>query len=222
ARVVALELDAELAHALSSEFAGNANLRVLHADALEVDFGNLIAPSMTARVVANLPYYISTPIISHLIDTRGSITEMILMLQREVVERIVAAPGGKEYGYLSVIVQFYCEARRLFDVPPSAFKPSPKVYSSVMRLGVRQEPLVNVRSENDFVKTTQIIFSHRRKTILNNLRASQLSITQTWRDDGVIKRIESESGVSLTRRGETLSIEEIGRLSDALHNYTQT
>lgn len=214
ARVIAVELDAELAHALTSKFAVNDNFRVVHADALEVDFGNLIAPATTARVVANLPYYISTPIISHLIGARGSISEMILMLQREVVERIVAAPGGKEYGYLSVIVQFYCEAGRLFDVPPSAFKPSPKVYSSVMRLRVRQEPLVSVRSQKDFVRTTQIIFSHRRKTILNNLRASQLSVDSAW--------LESESGISLARRGETLSIEEIGRLSDALHNSTQT
>jgi len=222
ARVVAVELDAELAQALSREFAGNANLRVVHADALEVDFVDLIPPSTTARVVANLPYYISTAIISHMIEARGSVSEMIVMLQREVVERIVASPGGKEYGYLSVIVQFYCQARRLFDVPPGAFKPSPKVYSSVMRLTVRKEPLVSVRSEKGFVQTTQIIFAHRRKTILNNLRASKLSLAPAWRDGTAIERTESESGVSLTRRAETLSIEEIGRLSDALHYYTQT
>ena len=211
ARVVAVELDAGLARTLQDEFSGVPDFRVINADALEIRISDLIAPAKTARVVANLPYYISTPIISRLIESRHHLSEMVLMLQREVVERIVATPGGKEYGYLSVVVQFYCEARRLFDVPPSAFKPSPKVYSSVMRLTVRTSPLVPVQSETGFIRTAQIIFAHRRKTLLNNLRAANESL-----DAASLTRLSAESGIDLSRRGETLSIAEVARLSDAL------
>jgi 16S rRNA (adenine1518-N6/adenine1519-N6)-dimethyltransferase len=138
------------------------------------------------------------------------------MLQREVVERIVAKPGGKEYGYLSVIVQFYCDAQKLFDVPPTAFKPRPKVYSSVVRLATRKEPPAQVRSEGNFIRVAQTIFAHRRKTLLNNLRAGagKLALKEAVSMDDIAK----ESGIDLGRRGETLSIQEIARLADACQN----
>ena len=133
ARIVAVELDRELIAMLKRSFASAVNFNLIEADALKVNFCDAIAPASTARVVANLPYNISTPILQRLIEHRRCLREMTLMLQREVVERIVAEPGGKERGYLSVLVQLYCEAEHLFDVPPSAFRPIPKVVSSVVR-----------------------------------------------------------------------------------------
>src|SRR5262249_21260544 len=125
ARVIAIELDPELIPGLSSMFSGLENFRLIEADALKVDYCELIYPDASARVVANLPYYISTPIVQRLIEHRHCLSEMTLMLQREVVERITANPGGKEYGVLTVFAQFYCEVEKLFDVPPGAFRPAP-------------------------------------------------------------------------------------------------
>jgi 16S rRNA (adenine1518-N6/adenine1519-N6)-dimethyltransferase len=214
ARVIAIELDRELVADLNEKFAGCSNLRLLEADALAVDFCRSIAPATTARVVANLPYYVATPIVQHLIEQRSCITEMTLMLQREVVERITARPGGKEYGYLSVLVQFYCEAEKLFDVPPGAFRPAPKVYSSVVRLRTRAP--VEVEDEDDtlFFELTKVLFSQRRKTIFNNLRAggSRLGL----KDESAIAAALNDSLIDPRRRAETLSLEEIVRLKKTI------
>src|SRR5215468_12743406 len=140
ARVIAVELDPELISPLSRMFSGRDNFRLIEADALKVDYCELIAPDAAARVVANLPYYISTPVLQRLIEHRRCLSEMTLMLQREVVERITAPPGGKDYGVLSALTQFYCEAEKLFDVPPGAFRPAPQVYSSALRLRFRARP----------------------------------------------------------------------------------
>ncbi len=126
ARIVAVELDRELIPLLAERFAARENFRLIEADALTLDFCREIEPATAARVVANLPYYVSTPILQRLIEQRRCLREMTLMLQREVAERITARPGGKEYGYLSALVQFFCEAERLFDVPPGAFRPRPQ------------------------------------------------------------------------------------------------
>ncbi len=220
ARTVAIELDRELTSYLKERFGDSDNFTLIESDALKVDFCLSIKPQSQARVVANLPYYISTPIIERLISARGCITEMVLMLQREVVDRLVAEPGGKDYGYFSVFTQFYCEVSRLFHVPPSAFRPSPKVYSSVVRLKVREAPAVEVTSEDYFITTAKVIFSQRRKTLLNNLKAgaARLGLEQIKNFDA----IEKESGIDLRRRGETLSIAEIAKLADALRRQSST
>jgi 16S rRNA (adenine1518-N6/adenine1519-N6)-dimethyltransferase len=206
AQVIAIELDRELIGELGGRFAGCGNLQLIEADALDADFCRLIAPAATARVVANLPYYVSTPILQHLIEQRVCIGEMTLMLQREVVERITARPGGKEFGYLSALVQFYCEAEKLFDVPPGAFRPAPKVYSSVVRLRTR----ASVEDDSGFLDLIKVLFSQRRKTILNNLRAggSRLGLL----DESGIASVLNDSLIDPQRRAETLSIEEIVRL----------
>ena len=136
------------------------------------------------------------------------------MLQREVVDRITTGPGGKEYGYLSVLVQFYCEAEKLFDVPPGAFRPAPKVYSSVVRLRPREHPLGAVGNEEVFLELIGVLFSQRRKTILNNLRAGcgRLGLC----DEAQIIRSLDRSSVDPRRRAETLSVEEIAGLSNAI------
>ncbi|MDX2034871.1 MAG: 16S rRNA (adenine(1518)-N(6)/adenine(1519)-N(6))-dimethyltransferase RsmA [Blastocatellia bacterium] len=214
ARVVAVEIDSELIPALRQTFGARPNFLLIEADALTMDLGQLIAPAAKARVVANLPYYISTPILQRLIEQRASALDMTLMLQREVVDRITAPPGGKEYGALSVLVQFYCETEKLFDVPPGAFRPSPKVWSSVMRLTVRPQPAAAVRCEATFIELTKALFAQRRKTILNNLRAAQ---TRLRLEDGArLSDLLARIPLDPQRRAETLSIAELALLADAL------
>ncbi|HEY8459111.1 MAG TPA: 16S rRNA (adenine(1518)-N(6)/adenine(1519)-N(6))-dimethyltransferase RsmA, partial [Blastocatellia bacterium] len=173
-----------------------------------------ISPDASARVVANLPYYISTPILQRLIEHRRCLSEMTLMLQREVVDRITAPPGGKEYGVLSVLAQFYCEVERLFDVPPGAFRPAPKVHSSVLRLRARERTAAPVNDESLMIELTKILFAQRRKTILNNLRAGRNRLGLA--DESEIHGLLSSCGLDPKRRAETLSIEEIAWLANAM------
>ena len=214
ARVIAVELDRELTEPLTELFAGSSNFHLIEADALELDFCQVIAPASSARVVANLPYYISTPILQRLVEQRNCLREMTVMLQREVVDRIVAGPGGKEYGYLSVFVQLYCEAKRLFDVPPGAFRPAPKVHSSVVRLRPRSQLQVLIDDEVQFIQLVKTLFAQRRKTILNNLRAGQTGLG--LKDPSQILTALEESLIDPQRRAETLSIAELARLSSAI------
>lgn len=219
ARVIAIELDPELIPSLSQMFSGLENFRLIEADALKVDYCELIAPAATARVVANLPYYISTPILQRLIEHRRCLNEMTLMLQREVVERIAAPPGGKEYGFLSVLAQFYCEVEKLFDVPPGAFRPAPKIYSSALRLRARART-VSVNDEALMIELTKALFAQRRKTILNNLRAGRNRLGLT--DEPEVVGLLSSCDLDPKRRAETLSIEEIARLANAIEIETSS
>ncbi|MCI0665184.1 MAG: 16S rRNA (adenine(1518)-N(6)/adenine(1519)-N(6))-dimethyltransferase RsmA [Acidobacteria bacterium] len=216
ARVIAIEIDKRLIQTLSERFAETPNLRLIEADALTSDFCRLISPAVCARVVANLPYYVSTPVLAHLIENRHCLSEMTLMLQREVVDRITANPGGKEYGYLSVLVQFYCETAKLFDVPPGAFRPSPKVYSSVVRLHIRSQPAVPVDDHDMFFELTKVLFAQRRKTIFNNLRAGYQRLK--IENEVEIERALTVSSLDPRRRAETLTIEEIAKLANYLSN----
>jgi 16S rRNA (adenine1518-N6/adenine1519-N6)-dimethyltransferase len=217
-RVVAVELDRELIPLLQARFAGRDNFKLVEADALTVNFRKVIAPATTARVVANLPYYISTPILQRLVEQRAVLPELTLMLQREVVERITAEPGGKEYGYLSALVQFYCEAAKLFDVPPGVFRPVPKVWSSVVRLRAREQT-ADVGDEAYFLELLSALFAQRRKTIHNNLRAARARLRIT--DDGLIVAALEAAELDARRRAETLTVEETARLSRALQSTAE-
>ncbi len=214
AKITAIEIDRELIEPLTERFAGYANFRLIEGDAITVDICDMIKPATEARVVANLPYYVSTAILQRLIGQRICLREMTLMLQREVVERITAAPGGKEYGYLSVIAQLYCETEKLFDVPPGAFRPSPKVYSSLLRLRIRPQPAVHVVDEILFVELVKVLFAQRRKTILNNMRAGidRLGI----KEDSDLTSILADSSIDPNRRSETLSIEQMAAVSNVI------
>ncbi len=214
ARIVAIEVDKDLIPNLTGGFSARENFTLIEADAMKTDFCQAIAPAQTARVVANLPYYISSPILQRLIEHRRCISEMTLMLQREVVERIVAAPGGKEYGYLSVLVQLYCEAEKLFDVPPGAFRPVPKVVSSVMRLRVRRQPAAEVESEILLLELAKTLFAQRRKTILNNLKAGRTRLGLI-NDDQPAQSL-AIAGLDPRRRAETLSIAELAKLANCI------
>lgn len=205
-KVLAIEVDDRLIPHLQEEFNSVQNFELLHADALEYDYETLEG---RWKVVANLPYYISTPIIQKLIVRREKFSSLTLMLQKEVAGRIASPPGGKEYGYLSVLVQFYTMPRIEFKVPPGAFTPQPKVDSVVITLTLRDRPAVMVRDEDFFFRVIKAAFSQRRKTLRNSLK--QLGASKEKMD-----AVLSSTGIDLARRAETLSVEEFGKLSDFL------
>jgi 16S rRNA (adenine1518-N6/adenine1519-N6)-dimethyltransferase len=212
-RLVAVELDFDLAEGLREQFAANANFHLLEADALAADFCALVAPEKSARVVANLPYNISTAILQRLIRQRACITEMVLMLQREVVERITAPPETGERGYLSVLVEAYCESEVLFDVAPQAFRPVPKVWSTVVRLSVRPHPAVEVADEALLWRLVSAGFAQRRKTIFNNLRSAAGELSSHLERAGGARHALEAARIAPMRRAETLTLEEWAELA---------
>ena len=205
-KLIIIEVDNRLIPILRQEFGQNANVELVHADALTYDYGAL---SGSWKIVANLPYYISTPLIQTFIDHRAKFTSLTLLLQKEVAERIAAPPGGKEYGYLSVMVQLYTVPRLEFTVPAGAFEPRPAVDSAVITLTVRQQPAAIVKDEQYLITVVKAAFSQRRKTLRNSL--SQLGFSKS-----ILEEAGSATGINLTRRAETLEIAEFGRLADYL------
>ncbi len=214
----AVEFDRDLIPLLHEQFRKRANFTLVEGDALAVDLCAIIAPAAQARVVANLPYYISTAILQRLIEQRACLTEMVLMLQREVVERIIAPPGGSERGFLSVLVEAYCETETLFDVPPTAFRPVPKVWSTVVRLRVRPQTGIVVSDENLLWRIVSIGFAQRRKTIFNNLRSAPADLRSLIEKAGGAERALESSGIEKGRRAETLKLEEWGSLARLLES----
>lgn len=216
ARVVAIEFDNNLIPELEQKFGADENFHLVQADALTTDFCEIIRPSLTARVVANLPYNVSTAILQRLIDQRACVTEMVLMLQREVVDRITAAPGSSERGYLSVLVEAYCETEKLFDVAPGSFRPAPKVWSSVVRVTPRRASAAKVKDENLLWRIVSAGFAQRRKTILNNLRNAPPPLKETVKNHGGASIVLCRADVELQRRAETLTLEEWARIARAM------
>ncbi|MDQ3906772.1 MAG: 16S rRNA (adenine(1518)-N(6)/adenine(1519)-N(6))-dimethyltransferase, partial [Acidobacteriota bacterium] len=212
----AVELDRDLAPVLQARFGGRENFTLVHADALAVDFCDIIKPAARARVVANLPYNISTAILQRLIARRACVSEMVLMLQREVVERVAAPPGSHERGYLSVLVEAYCESEKLFDVAPGAFRPVPKVWSTVVRLRTRERAEVNRVDQELLWQTVGAGFAQRRKTILNNLRAAPAALRARIESAGGASAALEAADIQPRRRAETLTLEEWSRLALAL------
>ncbi len=205
-KVLALELDTRLIPLLQKEFAECQDVEIVHADALEYPYA--ILPDKW-KVVANLPYYISTPIIQKLLKHRNRFHTLTLMLQKEVADRIASPPGGKEYGYLSVLVQLYAEPSLEFIVPAEAFTPKPEVDSAVIMLALRSSPAVSIRDEGSFLSVVKAAFSQRRKTLRNSLR--QLDVPREKMD-----AVLAETGIDLGRRAETLTVEEFARLANFL------
>jgi len=206
-KVLALELDERLIPLLRKEFADSRNVEIVQVDALEYPYDSLTGKW---KVVANLPYYISTPIIQKLLRHRDKFDTLTLMLQKEVAERIASPPGGKEYGFLSVLVQLYAEPRIEFMVPAGAFTPKPDVDSAVITLAMRCTPTATLGDEGYFLRVVKAAFSQRRKTLRNSLR--QLD-SPTERMAAVLDK----TGIDLNRRAETLSVEEFAVLADFLH-----
>ncbi len=201
-KVVAIELDYELHERLVKELSGFTNVELVHADALKYPYETL----GDFKVVANIPYYITTPIIFRLIECKKQLKSMTLMVQKEVAQRIVGAPGTKEYGVLSIMVQYYGKPTLEFIVPKGAFRPVPKVDSAVLRIELYTGPSVSVKDEKFFFRVVKTAFSQRRKMLLNSLK----SIREDIKEKLIL------AGIDPTRRPETLGIEEFARLSDEL------
>jgi 16S rRNA (adenine1518-N6/adenine1519-N6)-dimethyltransferase len=217
ATVIAVELDRDLIPLLKEKFAESENFSLVQQDALKIDFRELIEKSKTedqrpkTKLVANLPYYISTAILQKLIEQRENFSEMILMFQREVVERITAEPGNKERGFLTVLVEAYLKAEKLFDVPPRAFRPAPKVWSAVTRLTPKETP--EIENEKLFRELASAGFAQRRKTILNNLKNAPEGLKKKIGD---AERLLEIGEIDAKRRAETLTVDEWKRISKVL------
>jgi len=207
-RVIALEIDRALAAALRARLPA---VEVLEADARGWSYAGLTA-SAGGRVLilGNLPYSVGKPILMSLIGARRAIQEMALMLQREVAERIAAPPGGKTYGSLSIFTQLHCDVRLAFRVPPSAFRPPPKVDSAVLHLRVLPQPRVALADPRRFESVVRAAFAQRRKMLANALGAG-LGLPLD-----VVRRAAAASGVDPTRRAETLTLTEFAALTTAL------
>ena len=200
ARLHAVELDRDLVTLLQRALPPD-QVTIHSADALTFDFSTLVASGEKLRLIGNLPYNISTPLLFHLIEQLGVVQDMLFMLQKEVVDRLVATPGGKDYGRLSVMIQWRLGVSRCFDVAPGAFSPPPKVHSSVVRLTPHAQPPIAVRDPTHFGQLVRAAFAQRRKTLRNTLR-------------GLIDAEQMlAAGIDPQRRAETLTLEEFGRLA---------
>lgn len=216
-RLIAIELDRELVPYLNDKFAGSETVVIVEADALDADFCQLSEPAQTARVVANLPYNISTAIVQRLLSQRRCIPEMVLMLQREVVERMLAAPGTSERGYLSVLIEAYCTAEKLFDVAPTSFRPAPKVWSTIVRLVPHATEKFSIReSESRLWRIVGAGFAQRRKTIANNLKNAAPELRQEIERAGGVATVLEQSRVDTQRRAETLTFAEWFEIASVL------
>lgn len=203
ANVVAVEFDRELVPLLEQQFRFDENFRLVNADALNLDFASIVDKPNGVKLVANLPYNISTPILQRLIEQRHIFSTLVLMFQREVVERIIAKPATKERGYLSVIAQTAFDIEYLFDVAPSSFRPVPKVWSSVIRLTPQS---AFVGDEVVFRKVVSQSFAQKRKTIFNNLKGIYV-------DAGSVL---DSAAIDSIRRAETLTLDEWVTLTAAI------
>lgn len=215
-QVLAFEIDDRLIPVLEDTLSPYDNIKVVHNDILKVDLKKETAyfdQAMPIKVVANLPYYITTPIMMHILESDLAVDEMVVMMQREVADRISAKPGTKAYGSLSIAVQYYMEASTAFIVPKTVFVPQPNVDSAILRLIRRETPAVEVTNEAEFFKLTKAAFNMRRKTLWNNLLSSygKDEVTKAWLEAGL-----QQAEIDPKRRGETLSLEEFARLSNAL------
>jgi len=216
ARVVAIEFDNKLAALLLERFGARDNFRLVQGDALNHDFCAEIHPATSARLVANLPYNISTAILQRLIAQRSCLTDMVVMLQREVVERILAPAGSSERGFLSVLVEAYCETEKLFDVAPGSFRPPPKVWSSVLRLTLRTNAPVELKDEELMWQLVSAGFAQKRKTMLNNLRHSSGKLREVIGQNGGASIVLCKAEVDVQRRAETLTVEDWVRITRAM------
>ena len=215
--VMAFEIDDRLVPILADTLRDFDNVTVVNQDILKVDLAQYIAefknPDLPIKVVANLPYYITTPILMHLIESGIPFSEFVVMMQKEVADRISAQPNTKAYGSLSIAVQYYMTAKVAFIVPRTVFVPAPNVDSAILKMVRRDQPAVAVQDEKFFFKVSKASFVHRRKTLWNNLTSYFGKSEET---KGKLSAALERADLSPSVRGEALSLEEFARLADAL------
>lgn len=219
-KVMSFEIDQRLLPVLEDTLSPYDNVKIVHSDVLKADVKQLIDTELKGyediMVVANLPYYVTTPILMKLLTDGLPLRGFVVMMQKEVADRISAKPGTKAYGSLSIAVQYYCTAEVAMIVPKTVFMPQPNVDSAVLKLIRHDNPPVTVKDEDFFFEVTRASFAQRRKTLLNNLQ-SQLPNGKANKEN-ILAALEA-ANIEPTRRGETLSIEEFGRLADELYPY---
>jgi len=217
AQVMAFEIDHRLVPILADTLRDFDNVIVVNEDILKVDLAqhiqNFKNPDLPIKVVANLPYYITTPILMHLIESGIPFSEFVVMMQKEVADRISAKPNTKAYGSLSIAVQYYMTAKVAFIVPRTVFVPAPNVDSAILKMVRRPEPAVAVEDEKFFFKVSKASFTHRRKTLWNNL-TGYFGKTDEIKDK--LTKALDQAGLSPSVRGEALGLEEFASLADAL------
>jgi len=219
AEVMAFEIDERLMPILVDTLQEFENVKIINEDILKSDLQARIKefsnPELPIKVVANLPYYITTPILMHLIESRIPFSEFVVMMQREVADRISAQPNSKSYGSLSIAVQYYMTAKVAFIVPRTVFVPAPNVDSAILKMTRRDKPAVEVKDEPFFFKVSKASFTHRRKTLWNNLTSC------FGKSDEIKTRLEialNNADLSPNVRGEALDLQEFSRLSDSLYD----
>lgn len=216
-KVVAFEIDQRLLPILDETLAPYGNVTVINKDVLKADvhevFNEQFEEGQDVMVVANLPYYITTPILFKLLEEKLPVRGFVVMMQKEVGDRLAAKPGTKEYGSLSIAIQYYTEVETVMTVPRTVFVPQPNVDSAIIRLLKRPKPVVEVTDETFFFEVVRASFAQRRKTLMNNLSNN---LNGFPKDKELLDRILTEVGIDPKRRGETLSIEEFATLSNAL------
>ncbi|WP_297663572.1 16S rRNA (adenine(1518)-N(6)/adenine(1519)-N(6))-dimethyltransferase RsmA [uncultured Streptococcus sp.] len=217
AEVMAFEIDDRLVPILADTLRDYDNVTVVNQDILKVDLAQYIAefknPDLPIKVVANLPYYITTPILMHLIESGIPFSEFVVMMQKEVADRISAQPNTKAYGSLSIAVQYYMTAKVAFIVPRTVFVPAPNVDSAILKMVRRDQPAVAVQNEKFFFKVSKASFVHRRKTLWNNL-TSHFGKSEDTKDKLTAALEQAELSPSV--RGEALTLADFARLADAL------
>lgn len=217
AEVMAFEIDDRLVPILADTLRDFDNVTVVNQDILKVDLAQYIAefknPDLPIKVVANLPYYITTPILMHLIESGIPFSEFVVMMQREVADRISAQPNTKAYGSLSIAVQYYMTAKVAFIVPRTVFVPAPNVDSAILKMVRRDQPAVAVQDEKFFFKVSKASFVHRRKTLWNNLTSHFGKSEET---KAKLTAALEQAELSPSVRGEALTLADFARLADAL------
>lgn len=211
-KVVAVEIDKTLLPILDKTLSEYNNIEVINGDILKIDISQLIeeqSPHRPIKVIANLPYYVTTPIIMKFLEEKLPVNNMVVMIQKEVADRMQARPGTKDYGSLSLAVQYYCEPKIIAMVPKTVFIPQPNVESTVIKLEILRNPRVHVKDEKLLFNIVRAAFGKRRKTLLNALANSNLGF-----DKDTIKEVLQKYGIKEERRGETLNLEEYALLAD--------
>lgn len=217
-KVISVEIDNKLIPILTQQFGHHEHFKLIHQDVLKVNLKELIAqesPNKKIKVVANLPYYITTPIVMGLLEHDLPIESITVMVQKEVADRLSSDPGSKQYGAITVAMNYYCSSSLVVDVPPNSFMPRPSVDSAVIKLTLHDKPPVEVKDKAQLLRIIKAAFSQRRKTLLNTLVSNGgLSF-----EKDELKDLLDECGIGSTTRGEKLSLQQYAMLSDFLDEH---